>query len=531
MRAFILMFFITIQLFSSSIHLTQQEEEWIKKHPQINYVGDPDWLPFEGFDKQGNYIGIVADLLKYIEKETSLKFKIIRTKSWDESVQTILKGKAMIISQSQDSNNLTSLLFSEVYYTNPIVIIMSKKHYVASLEDIKNKKIAIKKSEPFFEKIIQKYPDINFINVKSLEDGLDSISTKKADAFVNTLARTSYIIAKLQLNNLKIVGRTEFNTKLGFGIAPKDKILKNIIDKALINIPQNIKNKILSKWITQKYIEKTDYFVLKVVLGIFLIIFGMWIFFYQRLKKESQARIEAQYKMLEQQSKMAAMGEMLDAVAHQWKQPLNAITMYLDLLKSDFEDGLVDKAYIDEMEEGTHTQIEHMTTTLGEFRNFFRPNTTTEDFNLLKLVNSVLLLTKDEFLKNNIVMDIQIDENITIRGNQNEFKHLIINIINNAKDAFNENGISQRTIIIRAIENQDYISLEIQDNAGGIPKNAIKHVFEANFTTKEVGKGTGIGLYMSKQILQKLGASIDVKNINDGACFYIKLKNHKTKLS
>jgi signal transduction histidine kinase len=247
----------------------------------------------------------------------------------------------------------------------------------------------------------------------------------------------------------------------------------------------------------------------------------MGLFFYLKLKKETNARIYAQNKMLQQQSKMASMGEMLDAVAHQWKQPLNAITMYLQLLQSDFEDGLVDKAYIDEMEEGTLAQIEHMTTTLSEFRNFFRPNQKKVNFNLLKVINSVLLLTKDEFLKNQITIEVDVDESIVINGNENEFKHLIINLINNSKDAFNENNIKERKILIKATTTQNHTSLTIKDNAGGIPKHAIKHIFEPNFTTKEVGKGTGIGLYMSAQILEKMGAKIKVKNIDNGACFFI----------
>jgi len=523
MRSIILIVLLTLELFSNSIRFTESELKWMEKKPSISYVGDPEWLPFEGFNERGEYIGIVSELLKYIQSITPLKFKIIKTASWDKSLQIINSNKAMMISQSQDSNNKTALLFSKIYYKNPIIIVMDTTEYVPSLKDIDTKKISIIKNEPFFEKIYAKYPTIDFIDVNSVEDGLQSVVSGETDAFVNTLARTSYTIANLQLNNLKIVGRTEFYTKLGFGISPKYPQLKTILDKVIKNIPPNIKNKILSKWIHQKYVEKTDYTLTFIIISIFSIFFGMWIYFYMKLKKESNARIEAQNKMLEQQSKMASMGEMLDAVAHQWKQPLNVITMYLDMLQSDFEDGIVDKKYIDEMQEGTHSQIEHMTTTLREFRNFFRPNRDIEDFNLLELTNSVLLLTKDEFLKNQITIDVEIDKEITLKGNKNEFKHLIINIINNAKDAFNDNEIKNRKIIIKATKENNHIILEIEDNAGGIPQDVISHIFEANFTTKEVGKGTGIGLYMSKQILEKMGGMIKVKNINNGACFYMKL--------
>jgi len=348
-----------LELLANDINFTQDELRWIDKHPTITYVGDPHWLPFEGFDEKGRYIGIVADLLKYIEKTTSLKFKIIKTSSWDESIKVMKSNQAMIMSQSQDFNRKSPMLFSEVYYENPIVIVMDKdQRYVSSLQDISDKKISTTTDEPFFNKIHKKYPQMNFIHVDDVKNGLESVAFGENDAFVYTLAQTSYTIAQLQLSELRIVGKTEFSTKLGFGISKQHPQLKTIIDKILLNMDPKIKSKILSNWIRQKYAPKPDYRALFIAISVFIVILNMGLFFYLKLKKETNARIYAQNKMLQQQSKMASMGEMLDAVAHQWKQPLNAITMYLQLLQSDFEDGLVDKTYIDEMEEGTLAQIE-----------------------------------------------------------------------------------------------------------------------------------------------------------------------------
>jgi signal transduction histidine kinase len=220
---------------------------------------------------------------------------------------------------------------------------------------------------------------------------------------------------------------------------------------------------------------------------------------------------------------MASIGEMMDAVAHQWKQPLNALSMYGELMKSDFNEGLVDKVYVEDMLAGVNTQIEHMITTLGEFRNFFRPNSEVVAFNLLEVINSVLLLVKDEFMKNTINIEVKIDEKLSLKGNENEFKHLILNLINNAKDAFKENKIKNRRIIIEAYFEKSNLILSVQDSAGGISEAVIDSLFEANVTTKAKGKGTGIGLYMSAQIVEKMQGKIWVENKNEGACFKIKL--------
>ena len=250
----------------------------------------------------------------------------------------------------------------------------------------------------------------------------------------------------------------------------------------------------------------------------------------EREAEEIQKRIVNE-KLLVQQAKMAEVGGMMDSVAHQWKQPLNALSMYSEIIKSDFKNGVVDKAYIDQFHDDIQLQIDHMVTTLDEFRTFFHPNKEEEAFQLLDVINSVLFLTKDEFMKHSITFAILNKTPIEIYGHKNEFKHLILNIINNARDAFNENNVQKRVISFNMIEDKEGEKLEIRDNAGGIPEGVIGDIFKANVTTKTEGKGTGIGLFMSMQIAQKNGADLSVHNEKDGACFVVKFNpNHAVEL-
>jgi len=242
----------------------------------------------------------------------------------------------------------------------------------------------------------------------------------------------------------------------------------------------------------------------------------------QRIKEEVELR-EGNHKKFEQQAKMAAMGEMMDAVAHQWKQPLNALSLMSDLLKDDFKEGNVTHGYIEEMTNDTQTQISHMVTTLEEFRSFFRPTKEASSFGIKRCLQSVLLLVNDEFIQNNINIHIQSNDELLIHGVENEFKHLILNIINNAKDAFNERNIEKRDIYINFYKEDNHINIEIEDNAGGIPEEVIHDIFKPEITTKEEGKGTGIGLYMSTQIAQKLNGSLSVSNTGNGACFFLEI--------
>ena len=230
-------------------------------------------------------------------------------------------------------------------------------------------------------------------------------------------------------------------------------------------------------------------------------------------------------KMLEQQSKMAAMGEMMDAVAHQWKQPLNAISMMIDMLDDDYNANLVNDAYIKDITQTAHIQINHMLSTLNEFRTFFRPSRdSTLDFYLQSCIDSVKVLMKDELIIHNIIIYMEIEEDLIIHGRENEFKHLFLNLINNTIDAFEEKKkLASRHIYIRAYTENSKIYIEFEDNAGGVAEHIIATIFKPNVTTKEEGKGTGIGLYMSSQIVQKHQGKINLHNSNMGALFTIIL--------
>ncbi len=238
----------------------------------------------------------------------------------------------------------------------------------------------------------------------------------------------------------------------------------------------------------------------------------------RRLENEFELRISHE-RILAQQAKHAAMGEMMDAVAHQWKQPLNVISMLTDILLSDYSDGDVDEAYLEEYRTTLWKQLDHLLNTLDEFRSFFRPDKEKAAFNLAKAIDTVLLLIKDEFMGKAITFKIDGDDSIVLYGVENEFKHIILNILNNAKDAFIENETDSRMIKISFYKKEGKVMIEICDNAGGIPEAVIDDIFKANVTTKAEGKGTGIGLYMSAQIAEKMEASLEVRNKAHGACF------------
>lgn len=239
--------------------------------------------------------------------------------------------------------------------------------------------------------------------------------------------------------------------------------------------------------------------------------------------------IEHQEDVILHQSKLAAMGEMLDAVAHQWMQPLSIIRMQSDLLKMINKKEQVSQEELNEAVKNIIKQTNHLEETLKEFRGFFRPIENLVHVKLSKLLESVMLLLKDELIKNQIEIIIQGDTKCEVAVLPNELKHVFINLINNAKDAYNDNKVDLqlKKINIFVEEFADKVTITLQDNAGGIPENILEHIFEPNVSSKKYG--TGIGLYISKQIIHKINGNIEVKNFKNGAVFLINIpKESKT---
>lgn len=240
------------------------------------------------------------------------------------------------------------------------------------------------------------------------------------------------------------------------------------------------------------------------------------------LKDEVEKRVaELRIKdsIMLKQSRYALMGEMVDAIAHQWRQPINAISLIAIMMEDRCEEGDIDKNFCFSTSKKISTQIEHLEETLEEFRNFFRKDKIKTNFNLKNIINSIFLLIKDEFSKNKINFIFKLEDKF-IDGYENELKHVLLNVINNSKDAFIDNDIKDKIIEIETSKDKNVIY--IRDNAGGINEEIIDNIFELNFTTKRE-KGTGIGLYLSKVIINKMGGNLSVKNINGGVEFTISL--------
>lgn len=231
------------------------------------------------------------------------------------------------------------------------------------------------------------------------------------------------------------------------------------------------------------------------------------------LNEELIEKNEIKEKLLIEQTKLATLGQMMDAVAHQWKQPLNIISSYISTLQLQKELDILDDGLIEDTANVIVKQVKHLSLTLDEFRKFFREDHNTKYVKIKDAIESVLDLQKTYIDSNRIEINVNCSDDIYFELIVTEFKHLLINLINNAADAFTENLVEEKYITIDVSIKKGELEVLVTDNAGGIPEKIIDKIFDYNFTTKEKDKGTGIGLYMCQQFIQKSNGEISVENI------------------
>ena len=231
----------------------------------------------------------------------------------------------------------------------------------------------------------------------------------------------------------------------------------------------------------------------------------------QSLLFESQKTIEKE-KQLVQQSKMAIMGEMIGNIAHQWKQPLSLISMSNGMIQlNQIDENTVSKEELQKATENIDNSVTHLSNTIDDFRNFFRPNKQKEYFNIKKAFDKTNTLMNSQLYNNSIEIKASIDD-IEVFTYQNELLQVLINIFKNAKDELIKLQTESRIIFVDVKKEQDNLLIMIKDTAGGIPENIIENVFDSYFTTKGDEEGTGIGLYMCKQIVENMEGKISVQN-------------------
>lgn len=239
---------------------------------------------------------------------------------------------------------------------------------------------------------------------------------------------------------------------------------------------------------------------------------------------EDVAELRQKDQMLIHQGRLAAMGEMINNIAHQWRQPLNNVGLIVQNLQLSFDAGTLTSEEIDTEVATAMDVIMHMSHTIDDFRNFFRPEKEKQRFSVNKAVARALYFISAALTNRSIRIDLVEGDTVTAIGYQNEYAQALLNIFDNARDVLVERKIAEPCIHI-AISCENGCSVVIiRDNGGGIAEDIMPKIFDPYYTTKEPGKGTGIGLYMSKAIIEKsMEGRLIARNVSGGVEFRIEV--------
>lgn len=265
--------------------------------------------------------------------------------------------------------------------------------------------------------------------------------------------------------------------------------------------------------------EFRDYLFKTIIFTCILILFLMIISIYfskilqEKFKKYQNERTKQQ-NIIAQQAKMAAMGEMIGNIAHQWRQPLSSISTSATGMKLQKELNILEDKFLIEGLEQINNSVQYLSTTIDDFRNFYKPDKNKKEFRILETINKVINLVDLQFRSNGITI-IKNGQDVKINSFENELIQVLINILNNARDELiKKDKDYEKLIFIDVLKNQKNLLVQIKDNAGGIPTDIITRIFEPYFTTKNQSQGTGIGLYMSREIISKsMNGEINTKNV------------------
>lgn len=543
----------------NTLELSTEEINYLKDNKTVKMCIIPNLMPYSEI-KNDQVNGFVGDFIRLVEEQLHIKFELVKTYSMQQTLDYLKEKKCDVLPTAQMSDTRKEYLtFSKEFINIPFVLVtQSSQPFYSDISALEGKKIVLIKGYALSELLKKMYPTFDFVEVADLDNAFDKVSSNSAYAAVSPLATTLYKLQKNKMSDLKISGKLKEENNLRFSVVNDEPVLFSIINKTLNSLDETQVNQLLNKWLYIQYEKEFDYAMLWKIFFVFLIVVFA-ILYRQRLlrdmntvlahkvdeKTKELVQINAQLedkikfeveknlrkdRLLSRQAKMASMGEMLENIAHQWRQPLSVITTASSGLKLQKElDALSDEMFEETMETIIKTST-YLSSTIDDFRHFFKPQKQKEEFEIKNAVNKSLDLLSSNLKEIEVIKNIQ---NVKIYGFENELIQVLINILNNAKDAFKENQNGKKLIMIDIHKKHNDLVIRIKDSAGGIPEDIISKISEPYFTTKHKSQGTGIGLYMCEEILRKhMNATLDILNVefehnhekHKGACFTIVMK-------
>lgn len=528
---------------SDSKFLNAKEQLWLNNLETPLTIGITQ-IPNQVLKSDKGYRGYSIDLFKEIANLLHISFRYVYYNSWGDLLQAAKNKKVDILFLAQKTEKRMHFFnFTDIVLIQHNKILTASKSYLQTdVTDLFNKRVSIVEGSAIADFIKMNYPKIEIVKSKNEQDSLQKLLKKEVAYTIVEPVRASYYIKQNNINNLYITGDFPYDYKLRIASRNDLAILNIILNKTIEAISPADKKALALKWGYEKEHFFSKQIIINIVIFLLLIIgFLFYLSILNRKLQKTKKRLHQNNITLElrvseeveknrrkdlimlNHSRFAQMGQVINMIAHQWRQPLNNLSLIIQAYFFKAKKGEVDYEKLEEFKNKTMLQIKQMSKTIDDFRDFFKEEKEKILFNFPEITTTLLHLVKPVLDKSNIELIVEQEDNILIKGYANELTQAIINIIYNAKDVLVEKNIEKKIIKIVLKKEGSKAILTIQDNAGGIAEDIKNKIFDPYFSTK--GKnGTGIGLYMVKIIIEEhMNGKVTVSNEKEGAKFLIEL--------
>ncbi len=546
---------------SDKIKLSQAEEQYLENKQVLKMCADPSWMPFEKIEN-GTLIGLSADYMKIISKKINTPIALMPTKTWVESLEKAKNRECDILTLvSMTKKRKKYMDFTKPYRAYPTVIATrSGTPFINNLENILDKKLGVTKGYSLYGRLKKQYPNINLVIVDSIKDGLEKVKDGKIFGYLDNSIVLNYEIQKYYIGILNITGNFKSKTiKLAIATRNDEPLLNQIIQKAIDSIDTATEERISNLWIINKYDngDKLNYTLLLEILIIVLIIIIAVIYRQWLLRKQNQKllkivekktkdlkeinenlenKIEIRTKDLEIQKERAqkatqSKSDFLANMSHEIRTPINGIVGMTHLIQQTNLNNK-QKHYVETIEISSSNLLNIINDIL-DFSKIEAGKLNIEkiNFNIKELIDNISNIVNFRAKEKNINFSISCNNNVGIYlfGDPWRISQILMNLVNNAIK-FTDIGFVKVSISSQ----NDIFKFDIIDSGIGITEEQQKNLFQSfnqadASTTRKYG-GTGLGLLISKQLVELMGGKIwVVSEEHKGTTFSFELKLEKSK--
>ncbi len=531
--------------YAKQLILTEEEHAWLEEHPNISIAHNLNFPPIEWKNDKGEYNGLAVDYIHLIEKKIGIQFKRVEYQNWSKVLKAFKKGNIDVLSAIAENEHSKQYFNFTKYHIEIRGVVVSEKEY-KSIDELSGKKIGVV-NDNFWDELISQYKDkIEIIRFQNAQSGVNLLLSGVIDAMVTDLASITYFVKEEGIGNFNFVPvpiLKKQKLKLSLGIRKDWPMLQTILQKALNSIEKEEKNKIYNQWIRIQEVSfwQDVRFQYNLAIAIFalLSLFIIIIIWNRTLKKEVKNRSEQlknAHIQLMRAEKMESIGRLAAGVAHEVKNPLAILQMSADYLKGEDNDTSI-TTILEDMDDA----IIRADRVIKGLLDFSREKELQMAFgNINEVIENSLMLIQHELKHHNIQLVVDLSDALPeIVIDKNRLQQVFINLFMNSVQAINavkekkekpEIIIKTKLTVIRDIKfveqsegriklNQKAILCTIFDTGTGLDEKSEESIFDPFFTTKPLGEGTGLGLSVSKTII----------NLHHGLITMDNRKNANTK--